>query len=176
MAGAIGGTAISSAPPGASRLGKISILMSGESVSSGRPSSDRVRGPRAPPAIGDPTAPLRDLTVFNGYATLTNTETATTNISGFLTPSTGTVNAKFGTIVYEGDAGLSGDYMTVGSTRLADAETWGYVALEVWDARHEDDMPRLAVATAVPPRGEQWDGGDAEGLAARYPRLTERFG
>ncbi len=26
-------------------------------------------------AIGDPTAPLRDLTVFNGYATLTNTET-----------------------------------------------------------------------------------------------------
>ncbi|MGG5258682.1 CARDB domain-containing protein [Phycicoccus avicenniae] len=74
-------------------------------------------------AIGDPTAPLRDLSVFNGYATLTNTETVTTNISGFLTPATGTVNAKFGTVVYEGDAGISGDYMTVGSTRLADAES-----------------------------------------------------
>ena len=74
-------------------------------------------------AIGDPTAPLRDLTVFNGYATLTTNETVTTNISGFLAPPTGAVAAKFGTVVYEGDAGLSGDYMTVGSTRLADAES-----------------------------------------------------
>ncbi len=73
-------------------------------------------------AIADPAAPLRDLTVFNGYATLTSNETVTANISGFLTPPSGTVNAKFGTIAYEGDASITGDYMTVGSTRLADAE------------------------------------------------------
>ena len=60
--------------------------------------------------------------------------------------------------------------------RLADAETWGYVALEVWDVRHDDDMPRPAVASTAQLRGEQWDADDAEGLAARYPRLTERFG
>ncbi len=74
-------------------------------------------------ALADPTAPLRDLSVFNGYATLTTNETVTTNISGFLAPPSGAVNAKFGTVVYEGDAGLTGDYMTVGSTRLADAES-----------------------------------------------------
>ncbi|MBB2987761.1 DUF7507 domain-containing protein [Terracoccus luteus] len=74
-------------------------------------------------AIGDPTAPLRDLTVFNGYATLTNNELVTTTISGFLAPPSGAVSAKFGTVVYEGDAGLTGDYMTVGTTRLADAQS-----------------------------------------------------
>lgn len=60
--------------------------------------------------------------MFNGYATLTTNETVSTTINGFLAPPTGAVNAKFGTVVYEGDAGITGDFITVNSTRLADAE------------------------------------------------------
>lgn len=55
--------------------------------------------------------------------------------------------------------------------RLADAELWGYVALEVWDSRHEEDMPRPSFVAADAPAGEPVP--DDE-LAARYPRLTAR--
>lgn len=59
--------------------------------------------------------------------------------------------------------------------RIGDAETWGYVALEVWDGRHDEDMPRPGVGPSDPV-GEPWDEDDAEGLAARYPRLSARAG
>jgi uncharacterized repeat protein (TIGR01451 family) len=72
-------------------------------------------------AIEDPNAPLRDLTVFNGYATVTNNDVIDTTISGFLAPPSGSVGAKFGGVTYEGDQGITGDYFQVNSTRLADA-------------------------------------------------------
>lgn len=72
-------------------------------------------------AVEDPGAPLRDLTVFNGYATVTNTEVIDTTISGFLAPRSGAVGARFGSVTYEGDNGLTGDYFQVNNTRLADA-------------------------------------------------------
>ena len=56
--------------------------------------------------------------------------------------------------------------------RIADAEAWGYVALEVWDGRHDEDMPRPGVDGTTRPAGEEWD--DDQGLAARYPRLARR--
>ena len=37
-------------------------------------------------------------------------------------------------------------------------------------------MPRPAVGEAVGPAGEEWDEDDKAGLAARYPRLSARFG
>ena len=58
--------------------------------------------------------------------------------------------------------------------RIGDAETWGYVALEVWDGRHDDDMPRPGVGAAARPAGEEWDEHDDAGLAARFPRLSQR--
>ena len=58
--------------------------------------------------------------------------------------------------------------------RIGDAETWGYAALEVWDGRHDEDMPRPGVGGSVP-AGEEWDEDDAEGLATRYPRLSARY-
>ena len=86
--------------------------------------TDRYAGWSLVVALEDPTAPLRDLSVFSGYATVTGTtETVDTSISGFLTPQSGAVGARFGTVTYEGDAGLTGDYMQVGTTRLADAQS-----------------------------------------------------
>ncbi|NYE35991.1 putative repeat protein (TIGR01451 family) [Nocardioides cavernae] len=72
-------------------------------------------------AVEDPNAPLRDLTVFSGYATVTNNDIIDTSISGFLAPPSGAVGAKFGGVTYEGDNGLTGDYFQVNSTRLADS-------------------------------------------------------
>ena len=59
--------------------------------------------------------------------------------------------------------------------RLGDAELWGYVALEVWDSRHDDDMPRPSYGSLTEPAGEPFPHDDAE-LARRYPRLAARYG
>ncbi len=83
--------------------------------------TDRYAGWSLVVAVEDPAAPLRDLTVFTGYATVTQTEIVDTTISGFLAPYSGAVGAKFGAVAYEGDNGLTGDYLQVGKTRLADA-------------------------------------------------------
>ncbi|GAA1577198.1 hypothetical protein GCM10009804_37250 [Kribbella hippodromi] len=66
--------------------------------------------------------PLRDLSVFNGYGSVSSGQPERTTISGFLAPPSGAVNARFGSVTYEGDAGISGDYFAVNGTRLADAE------------------------------------------------------
>ncbi|HZX08670.1 DUF7507 domain-containing protein, partial [Kribbella sp.] len=66
--------------------------------------------------------PLRDLSVFNGYAKVSSGEPVRTSISGFLAPPSGAVNARFGSVTYEGDAGITGDYFAVNGTRLADAQ------------------------------------------------------
>ncbi|UFN45121.1 DUF11 domain-containing protein [Nocardioides okcheonensis] len=83
--------------------------------------ADRYGGWSLVVAIEDPSAPLRDLTVFSGYAAVTNNDVIDTTISGFLAPPAGAVGAKFGTVTYEGDNGITGDYLQVGTTRLADA-------------------------------------------------------
>ncbi len=57
--------------------------------------------------------------------------------------------------------------------RLRDAELWGYVALEVWDGRHDDDMPRPGVRAPRDPDGAPPDD-DPEEAARSYPRLWAR--
>lgn len=59
--------------------------------------------------------------------------------------------------------------------RVADAEAWGYVALEVWDARHEDDMPRPGSRQDSTPAGEPLPLDDTDALRRRCPRLAARF-
>jgi uncharacterized repeat protein (TIGR01451 family) len=61
---------------------------------------------------GDETLPLRNLTIFKGYAYITNTALGPQNIpiSGFYTPpSPAPVNIKLGVFVLEGDKGSAGD-------------------------------------------------------------------
>ncbi|MCW2777116.1 MAG: hypothetical protein JWN17_841 [Frankiales bacterium] len=60
--------------------------------------------------------------------------------------------------------------------RVGDAEGWGYVALEVWDGRRPDEMPRPAFGAGAEPRGEPFPEDDADALARRYPRLSARSG
>ncbi|GAB3935076.1 hypothetical protein GCM10029976_044920 [Kribbella albertanoniae] len=85
--------------------------------------SDRYAGWSLVIAYEDADEPLRDLTVFNGYARVTTGDVIKTSISGFLAPPSGAVNARFGSVTYEGDAGISGDYFAVNGTRLADAQS-----------------------------------------------------
>ena len=69
-----------------------------------------------------PGLPARNLTVFDGYASVNIGEGAVTgSISGFVTPPTGTVNAKVGVVAYEGDLGFTGDSMSLDGNALSDA-------------------------------------------------------
>ncbi|HEX8143454.1 MAG TPA: isopeptide-forming domain-containing fimbrial protein [Pyrinomonadaceae bacterium] len=60
--------------------------------------------------------PLRNLTIFDGFASVSNGNNVTTTASGMLTPTTGSFNAYVGTVTYEGDQGISGDSFQVTNT------------------------------------------------------------
>jgi uncharacterized repeat protein (TIGR01451 family) len=69
-----------------------------------------------------PGAPVRNLTVFDGYAVQQSTDSPLTiPISGFIAPPAGTVNAKVGVVTYEGDLGITGDSMALNGNLLSDA-------------------------------------------------------
>ena len=57
-----------------------------------------------------PGAPARNLTVFDGYGIVRSSDSSIDiNVSGFVTPPSGPVNATLGFIAYEGDLGYTGD-------------------------------------------------------------------
>ena len=60
-------------------------------------------------AYGDPAAPSRNLSVFDGMQTVTGSGTVTIPLSGFQTPLTGPVTSTVGIVAYEGDLGTNGD-------------------------------------------------------------------
>lgn len=64
----------------------------------------------------DVNQPLRNLTVFDGFASVSSGQNVTTTASGLLTPTTGTFNAYAGTVTYEGDQGISGDTFQITNT------------------------------------------------------------
>jgi uncharacterized repeat protein (TIGR01451 family) len=66
-------------------------------------------------AYGDPAQPPRNLTVFDGLRNVASDAPApvTVALSGFRTPSAGTVRAKVGLVAYEGDFGTTGDGATL---------------------------------------------------------------
>ncbi|RLK62375.1 CARDB domain-containing protein [Actinokineospora cianjurensis] len=72
----------------------------------------------------NPSLPLRNLRVFEGFADITS---ATGNnsvdipVTGFLTPTTGNVNASVGVVAWEGDYGTTGDALRLAGTTLSDA-------------------------------------------------------
>ncbi|GAA5155440.1 DUF11 domain-containing protein [Nocardioides marinquilinus] len=82
--------------------------------------SDKYAGWNLVVVVADPNAPLRDLSVFSGYASVASGETANASISGFLTPPSGTVNSRVGMVVYEGDKQLTGDQFTINGTAQTD--------------------------------------------------------
>jgi uncharacterized repeat protein (TIGR01451 family) len=71
--------------------------------------------------LADPTQPARDLSVFDGFASVTTSDTSpvTVNVSGLLTPPAGPVKTRVGAIAYEGDAGTTGDFIKLNGTLLS---------------------------------------------------------
>ena len=90
----------------------------GANVAAGR-GEDRYGGWSLVVAYRDPTEPLRNLTVFDGFSNVAVGSSETITISGFLTPLDGTVDARLGMIAYDGDKGAAGDEAFLNSTRLA---------------------------------------------------------
>jgi uncharacterized repeat protein (TIGR01451 family) len=65
--------------------------------------------------------PPRNLTVFDGLASVTQGKPAVTiPVSGFQTPLSGPVRTKLGFVAYEGDRGISGDSATLNGMALSD--------------------------------------------------------
>jgi uncharacterized repeat protein (TIGR01451 family) len=73
----------------------------------------------------DAAAPVRNLTVFDGYAVVRRTPAADqrvgVDVAGFLTPMSGPVRTEVTVVTYEGDRGLLGDDLRLGGTILDDA-------------------------------------------------------
>ena len=68
--------------------------------------------------------PPRNLTVFDGLQSVTQSKPAVTiPVSGFQTPLTGPVRTKLGFVAYEGDRGLTGDGATLDGKALGDRVT-----------------------------------------------------
>ncbi len=83
--------------------------------------ADRYAGWSLVVVTSDPAQPLRDLTVFNGFAIVDSPAGQSIRLSGFLAPEFGTVNASVGVVSYEGDLGVTGDQMRLDSVPLSDA-------------------------------------------------------
>lgn len=66
-----------------------------------------------------PGLPLRNLTVFDGFADVGRDEPQQIDLSGFRTPLTGPVETQLGMVAYEGDYSTSGDSARLNSTLLS---------------------------------------------------------
>jgi uncharacterized repeat protein (TIGR01451 family) len=81
--------------------------------------TDRYGGWSLVVAFSDPTAPPRNVTVFDGFAMVQSTPASDrivdVTVDGFLTPPSGTVNARVGIVAYEGDAASDGDQLQMRS-------------------------------------------------------------
>ena len=83
--------------------------------------ADRYAGWTLVVAYEDPTQPPRNLTVDDGFVTVSSgSPPITIPVSGFKTPPTGPVRTTVGFVAYEGDAGLTGDSAALNGTKLSD--------------------------------------------------------
>ncbi len=74
----------------------------------------------------DPTQPLRNLTVFNGFSDIAVNSSEQIPLSGFVTPpAPAVVNARINIAAYEGDRGATGDSAFLNSTRMATSASPG---------------------------------------------------
>ncbi|MCX6371257.1 MAG: hypothetical protein NTZ58_08405 [Solirubrobacterales bacterium] len=72
-------------------------------------------------AYADADEPLRNLAVSDGFLSVSGQALVSIPLSGFKTPSSGAVKTEVGVVAYEGDAGVTGDYLTLNDQRLVDA-------------------------------------------------------
>jgi uncharacterized repeat protein (TIGR01451 family) len=72
-------------------------------------------------AYADQAEPLRNLSVFDGLKIVSGSSAIDIALSGFKTPTAGTVRTTVGVVAAEGDAGVTGDYLSVNDNLLTDA-------------------------------------------------------
>ena len=83
---------------------------------------DRYAGWTLVVAYRDSSQPPRNLTVDDGFISISSSSPPTTiPVSGFKTPPSGPVSTTLGFVGYEGDSGLTGDSASLNGTRLSDA-------------------------------------------------------
>jgi len=66
-----------------------------------------------------PGLPLRNLTVFDGFALVQSGSPQTITVRGFQAPLSGTVDTQVSLVAYEGDLGQAGDSAMLNGTQLA---------------------------------------------------------
>ncbi|MBX9246366.1 tandem-95 repeat protein [Actinotalea ferrariae] len=88
----------------------------------GSPANDRYAGWSLVVAVADPSAPARNLTIFNGYGNVStgDAEPTTFTVDGFLTPPSGPVRTTLGVVTFEGDMGLQGDSLRLNNKVISD--------------------------------------------------------
>ena len=86
---------------------------------------DRYGGWSLVVAYRDPTAPLRNLTVFDGFSDVGSNSAETITVGPFVAPQLGPVDTRLGMVAYEGDLGNVGDEAFLAQTRLATAQSGG---------------------------------------------------
>lgn len=69
----------------------------------------------------DAAQPMRNLIVFDGYASVAPGASVSFGVSGFVTPPAGIVRTRLGAVSYEGDLGYTGDAMRLNATALTNA-------------------------------------------------------
>ncbi|MHA7246763.1 Ig-like domain-containing protein [Arthrobacter tecti] len=72
-------------------------------------------------AYGNPGEPMRNLTVFDGFGSVSGTEVVTIPVSGFQTPPSGQVRTRVGSVTFEGDRGFVGDQLQLNGQNLTNA-------------------------------------------------------
>lgn len=55
-------------------------------------------------------------------------------------------------------------------------ELFGYAALEAYETRTDNQMPRTGTDQLDAPMGEEWDFDDPAEMAKRFPKLYRKFG
>ncbi|QWC15844.1 tandem-95 repeat protein [Cellulomonas dongxiuzhuiae] len=72
-------------------------------------------------AVSDPAAPARNLTIFDGFGSVSIGDALPTfTVSGFITPPNGDIRTSVGVVAYEGDRGYTGDQLQLNGTDLSD--------------------------------------------------------
>jgi fimbrial isopeptide formation D2 family protein/uncharacterized repeat protein (TIGR01451 family) len=66
----------------------------------------------------NPSEPMRNLTVFDGFTNVALGTSVTIPLSGFLTPAAGPVKANLGFLAYEGDSGATGDKVSLNNNEI----------------------------------------------------------
>lgn len=84
--------------------------------------SDRYAGWSLIVAYKNPAETIKNMSIFDGLVSISGTTTRNINISGFLTPPSGPLNAEVGFVAWEGDLGISGDRARLNGHYLSDAQ------------------------------------------------------